>query len=38
LSNETAIPGAHSDHPPRQYYDLDHEHRIRPPKKLLNRK
>jgi hypothetical protein len=31
--NETAIPGAKPDHPARQYYDLDHEHRIRPPKK-----
>ena len=31
--NETAFPGAKPDHPPRQYYDLDHEHRIRPPRK-----
>jgi hypothetical protein len=31
--NETVVPGAHPDHPPKQYYDLDHEHRIRPPKK-----
>jgi hypothetical protein len=30
--NETAIPGAKPDHPARQYYDLDHEHRIRPPR------
>jgi hypothetical protein len=37
-ANETAIPGARSDHPPRGYYDLDHEHRIRPPKKALKRK
>jgi hypothetical protein len=36
--NETAVPGARSDHPPRGYYDLDHEHRIRPPKKALKRK
>ena len=32
-ANETAIPGAKPDHPPKQFYDLDHEHRIRPPKK-----
>lgn len=31
--NETAVPGAKPDHPARQHYDLDHEHRIRPPKK-----
>lgn len=31
--SETVVPGAHPDHPPKQYYDLDHEHRIRPPNK-----
>jgi hypothetical protein len=36
--NETAIPGARPDHPPRGYYDLDHEHRIRPPKKAVKRR
>jgi hypothetical protein len=29
---EQPVPGAHSDHPPRQFYDQEHRHPIRPPR------
>ena len=28
---ERAVPGARSDHPPRQFYDQEHRHPIKPP-------
>ncbi len=31
-AGEHPVPGARSDHGPRQYYDLEHRHPVRPPK------
>ncbi|HKD02757.1 MAG TPA: sialidase family protein [Terriglobales bacterium] len=30
---EHPVPGAHSDHPPRRFYDQEHRHPIRPPER-----
>ena len=30
---EQPVPGAHSDHPPRRFYDQEHRHPIRPPER-----
>lgn len=29
---EQPVPGAHSDHPPRAFYDQEHRHPVRPPR------